>query len=290
MSVSGAVASPNMGYHSSAPVAFLMTLFNVRLGAWLSNPGRCGYKSRGRPYPRSSFVALLYELFGLTNETSPYVYLSDGGHFENLGLYEMVLRRCRYIVVVDAGRDPECDFGDLGNAVRKIRSDLGVPITFEEVNIYPKNETPQKRKPAYCAAGTIGYSAVDGVENGADGKLLYIKPAFYAADEPRDVYEYAKRCEEFPHDSTVDQWFSESQFESYRELGHHILNKISESCENACTIKSLIENVEQKLSAARDEQAGRFDVLGILRGPAEPGDKAGRESRSRSIARSNAAT
>ena len=60
-----------------------------------------------------------------------YVYLSDGGHFENLGLYEMVRRRCRLIVVIDAGCDPDFAFEDLGNAVRKIYIDLGIRIQFE---------------------------------------------------------------------------------------------------------------------------------------------------------------
>ncbi len=68
---------------------------------------------------------LLGELLGQTSNTNPYVFLSDGGHFENLGLYEMVARRCRRIVVVDAGCDPDYAFEDLGNAIRRVRIDLG---------------------------------------------------------------------------------------------------------------------------------------------------------------------
>jgi hypothetical protein len=272
MSVSGAAASPNMGYNSSGPVTFLMTLFNARLGAWLSNPGRCGDKSYSAPYPRFSHLALIRELFGMTDDTSPYVYLSDGGHFENLGLYEMVLRRCRYIVVVDAGHDPKCTFGDLGNTVRKVRIDLGVPIEFNEVNIFPVSDNEaQNQKGVYCAVGTIKYSVVDGDEadvagklggsngNGKDGKLLYVKPAFYAQHEPRDVYEYAKRNPEFPHESTVDQWFSESQFESYRALGHHIFEDISKDiCPAGSdnTIEGPFAGIEDKLKA-KDEQVLR---------------------------------
>ena len=74
---------------------------------------------------------IIAEAFGLTDDTNPYVYLSDGGHFENLGLYEMVLRRCHYIVVSDAGPGPDCSFADLGGAVRKIRIDLGISIDFD---------------------------------------------------------------------------------------------------------------------------------------------------------------
>ena len=130
LAISGAAASPNMGYHSSASLAFLLTLFNVRLGWWLGNPGKQGYASEG---PRLAVVPLLNEMFGQTTDERKYVYLSDGGHFENLGLYEMVRRRCRLIVVSDAGCDPNFGFEDLGNAVRKISLDLGVAITLNRL-------------------------------------------------------------------------------------------------------------------------------------------------------------
>ena len=130
IAISGAAASPNMGYHSSPLVTFILTLLNVRLGAWLGNPGPAGDNTFHLGYPKFSVRPLIAEAFGLTDESNRYVYLSDGGHFENLGLYEMVLRRCHYIVVSDAGQDPACSFADLGGAVRKIRIDLGIPIEF----------------------------------------------------------------------------------------------------------------------------------------------------------------
>ena len=66
----------------------------LRLGAWLGNPGPAGDKTFQLGYPHFSVGPIIAEAFGVTNDTSPYVYLSDGGHLENLGLYEMVLRRC----------------------------------------------------------------------------------------------------------------------------------------------------------------------------------------------------
>ena len=134
MAISGAAASPNMGYHSSTTLAFLMTLLNVRLGAWFGNPGKAGARHWPTTYgcssPRQAIRPLVDEALGLTDDTHPYVYLSDGGHFENLGLYEMVRRRCKRIVVCDAGQDEGCAFDDLGNAVRKIYVDLGVRIKW----------------------------------------------------------------------------------------------------------------------------------------------------------------
>ncbi len=229
ITISGAAASPNMGYHSSPFVTFILTLLNVRLGAWLGNPGQAGDDTFHLGYPESSVRPIIDEALGLTNDKSPYVYLSDGGHFENLGLYEMVLRRCHFIVVSDAGSDPECSFADLGESVRKIRVDFGIPIDFDQMNIYSRSQIDAAKKQGHnCAIGRIRYSAVDG-STAPDGILVYIKPACYG-DEPRDIYEYFKRSETFPHESTADQFFSESQFESYRMLGAHTMEKLCVDC------------------------------------------------------------
>ena len=226
--ISGAAANPNMGYHSSPVVRFLMTLFNVRLGWWLGNPGKSGDKTWRQRGPRFSVGPLFSEAMGNTTDSYKYVNLSDGGHFENLGLYEMVLRRCHYIVVSDAGEDPECSFADLGEAVRKIRVDFGIPIDFDQMSIYPRSQIDAAKQHGHnCAIGRIRYSAVDG-STAPDGIIVYIKPACYG-DEPRDIYEYFKRSETFPHESTADQFFSESQFESYRMLGVYTMEKLCAS-------------------------------------------------------------
>ncbi len=234
ITISGAAASPNMGYHSSPLVTFLMTLFNVRLGWWLGNPGVRGDHTYYLASPRVAVRPIVAEAFGLTGSTGPYVYLSDGGHFDNLGLYEMVLRRCHFIVVSDASCDANAVFQDLGSAVRKIRADMGVPIDFEGgVGILPRSADPARRAQSlYWALGRIRYSIPDpdprpGADPDArDGWLLYIKPAL-SGNEPPDVCEYAASHAEFPHEPTTDQFFSESQFESYRALGSHVMEQMS---------------------------------------------------------------
>jgi hypothetical protein len=243
ITVSGAAASPNMGYHSSPLVTFILTLLNVRLGAWLGNPGKAGDHTFHLGYPESSVRPIIDEALGLTNDTSPYVYLSDGGHFENLGLYEMILRRCHYIVVSDAGEDPACSFADLGEAVRKIRIDFGIPIDFGPMSIYPRSAIDTLKTPGHnCAVGRIRYSMVDSPV-APDGIIVYIKPTCYG-DEPRDIYEYFKRSETFPHESTSDQFFSESQFESYRMLGAYTMEKLCTNCggDFRCFIREILEH------------------------------------------------
>ncbi|MEA2239318.1 MAG: hypothetical protein QOC81_4042 [Thermoanaerobaculia bacterium] len=229
VSISGAAASPNMGYHSSPLMAFLLTFFNIRLGAWLGNPGPRGEDSFCKTHPDTMLIPLFSELTGNATDKSPWVYLSDGGHFENLALYEMVLRRCHNIVVSDGGADPKCTFEDLGNAIRKIRTDLGVPIDIAEIKMFPRTKDGAPAKGGeYVAFGTIRYSAVD--KNAVDGSLIYIKPGVYEGQYfPRDVYNYCQESIAFPHEPTSDQFFSESQFESYRALGRHAVNEI---CKN----------------------------------------------------------
>jgi hypothetical protein len=219
IAISGAAASPNMGYHSSPLVGLVMTLFNVRLGWWLGNPS----KPRTAPQesPPFGMVQFLSELFGLTNDKSQYVYLSDGGHFENLGIYEMVRRRNHFILVSDAGCDPDCAFADLGNAMRKIWIDLGIKITFETLNIVKRGDTPKKGEGVYCAVGTIVYPE----RPDEPGHIVYLKPC-YLGTEPADVRAYAADSPTFPHETTADQFFTESQMESYRSLGAHVIEKV----------------------------------------------------------------
>ncbi|HXO20264.1 MAG TPA: patatin-like phospholipase family protein [Thermoanaerobaculia bacterium] len=218
VAISGAAASPSMGYHSSPVVGFIMTLFNARLGAWLGNPGPAGKDTWRDPGPRSAIRSLVREAFGLTSNESAYVYLSDGGHFENLGLYEMVRRRCRSIVVLDGGADPGFAFDDLGNALRKIQIDLRIPIDFHGEVV-----RPLRARRSRCATAVIRYSAVDGPCE--DGRLIYIKPV-RLGDEPPDVDSYATANPDFPHQTTADQWFNESQTESYRRLGRFTVDEI----------------------------------------------------------------
>ncbi len=224
LAISGAAASPNMGYHSSAPLAFLMTIFNVRLGWWLGNPRRGKWRNPG---PRMGLMYLLAELFGYTDAKASYVYLSDGGHFENLGIYELVRRRCRMVVICDASQDEKYVFSDLGSAIRKCRTDLGVEI---DVDIRPLLPDPASRRSvASHVIGTIRYP------DSELGALVYVKPALLG-DETPDVQNYAKEQDQFPHQSTGDQWFDESQFESYRALGRlageRLVTEITEAMRN----------------------------------------------------------
>jgi len=220
ITISGAAVSPNWGYHSSPITAFLMTLFNVRLGAWLPNPSVVtDPRELALAWPHQALLPMLDDLLGRTTDMTKAIYLSDGGHFDNLGLYEMLRRRCRLILVVDAGEDYDCAFEDLGAAIRKSAIDQGILVTFT-----PRIRICSRGKPMpdaiEFAVGNIVYP-----ESAELGTLLYIKPCFLD-DVPADVRAYGAAHDRFPHEPTSDQWFSESQFESYRALGDHQMSKL----------------------------------------------------------------
>ena len=223
LTVSGAAVSPNWGYHSSRLTAFLMTLFNVRLGVWLPNPAKATPAQLQLSKPSNSEIALFNEMLGATTDTSQAIYLSDGGHFENLGVYEMLRRRCHSIVVIDAGQDSDAAFADLGNVIRKARIDFDTEITMQPMRIYSRKElTTDKTLGATALGVACGDVAYPGTRQ---GRLLYLKPSFLPAI-PADVRAYGSGDQAFPHDTTLQQWFTESQFESYRALGRWQMDQI----------------------------------------------------------------
>jgi hypothetical protein len=216
MAISGAAVSPNEGYTSSPLIGFLLMLFNVRLGWWLGNPKKRHFRLEG---PTWGILPALNELAGATTDEGEWIYLSDGGHFENLGLYEMIRRRCRFIVISDASCDPKFNFAELGNATRKIYIDFGVSIEFKHLDIKARQDPPVDG--VSCAIGTIKYPGSD-----RTGWMLYIKPTYHGTTERPDIRSYASAHPAFPHESTTDQWFSESQLEAYRALGAHAVELI----------------------------------------------------------------
>lgn len=218
ISVSGAAASPNMGYHTSPVVAFLLTLFNVRLGWWFPNPGMT---STASPSPRFSLRYLGAELFGGASDKSGFVMVSDGGHFENLAAYELVRRRCRLIVISDAECDPTLAFAGLGTLIRMCDVDFGTRITIDVTAMQPDQITGWSGK--RWAAGRIEYG-----DGAPDGTLIYLK-ASMTGKEDTAVLQYKASHGFFPHERTSNQFYREDQFESYRRLGQEVVTDAADA-------------------------------------------------------------
>lgn len=235
LGISGAAFSTGTGYRTNLGMSLLAGLANVRLGYWWdSGVARRLDLSRVLGALFWTHQYLQRELFARFPGTANKLwYLSDGGHFENTGAYELIRRRVPRIVILDAGCDPDYSLEDLGNLVRKARLDFGAEITFLEhgeianhihpdarkyVGTLAELARPELSKPSlvHAALARVRYPDCDN-----DGLLLFIKPTIVTG-EPADVVRYHSERPEFPHETTLDQFFGEPQWESYRALGQHI--------------------------------------------------------------------
>ena len=219
--VSGAAVSPNMGSKTpSAALALFLSLFNVRLGFWAPTPsGRRWREPHARLWP----FYILRETLSNTGQIGSYCYLTDGGHFDNTGLYALVERGCRYIVVSDCGADPDLGFEDIGVAIRRCRIDFGAEIDLR-IDDFAKRTRRDRITTTHFVWGNITYQPEHLTRLGlsaksAQGVIVWIKPAVTPKDAV-DVQQYHRANTDFPQQSTAEQWYDESQFESYRRLGY----------------------------------------------------------------------
>jgi hypothetical protein len=212
MTASGAAFNTLLGWRSVSygPAAtFLLAALNLRLGLWLRHPKPSTQKQR--PWHRLSGFPYFKEMFSSVSAADSLVHLSDGGHFENLAVYELIRRRCRVIVASDCGQDGAHEFEDLGRLCRQVRVDFGVDI---RIDVSPLRPGPDGRAKQHVVAGDIHYP------DGNTGMLLFFKPVLVGS-EPTDVLHYQTQNKSFPHESTLDQFYDEAQWEAYRRLGEH---------------------------------------------------------------------
>ncbi|HND30374.1 MAG TPA: hypothetical protein PLA94_10265, partial [Myxococcota bacterium] len=172
---------------------------------------------------------LFREMMGMMHNEARMVNLSDGGHLENLGVYELLRRRCRYIIVGDGEADPTMQFGSLAALIRYARIDMGIQIDIDLADIRLGKEGAYGRQ--HAAVGTVYYPKV-GEQPAEIGILLYFK-ASLTGDEDSMLAQYKSSSPSFPHESTADQFFSEAQFEAYRSLGNHVVTSLLRECLSA---------------------------------------------------------
>lgn len=218
ITASGAAFNSNMGTASvnfGLASGILMTALNLRLGLWVRTDHECK-EADGQGRRRRYWGGWLFfrEMFQRTFAThgehkSPTYHVSDGGHFENLGLYELLRRHCSYIVVSDATADPDLTFADVGNAIQLAREDFGIEIEIDFSALRPDENGLSKVR---MAVGRIYYPS------GKLGVLLYVKPVL-VGDESEDIRQYWAESRTFPHEGTADQFYDRAQWECYRKLG-----------------------------------------------------------------------
>lgn len=247
MAISGAAAAPNMGQKRTGLAALTLALFNVRLNYWLSNPRlvasdkfldrklkmRFAYGALKFRFSRVGPRYLINEMLGKLDDDTAHINISDGGHSENLGAFELLKRRCKLIIVGDGECDPQFQFHGLMNLIRIAQMDLSIKIEMQGLDDIREGCTR-------FAIGTITY------KYGAIGKLIYLKsslpgdhslasavgPSLFPSTDSRNddlkydettyLGNYKARHPDFPHQTTADQFFDEEQFECYRALGYTV--------------------------------------------------------------------
>lgn len=250
VTISAAAVNPGMGMYSNRVLSLLMTIFNFRLGFWISNP-MILVKSRAIVWWPLYFF---YELLGRIGSRKKMINISDGGHIENLGAYELLRRGCRLIISMDAGEDILYSFADLNNFIIRARNELGLEIRFREKEqpedlIRPRPSQVYSKK-RYAIADIYkcweevpdptqedgkridNYSEADKIKMGPVGTFIYVKSSVRAPEGKPDLdkrdalkygtYKYKIYHPDFPHEPTSDQFFDEIQWESYFQLGRFI--------------------------------------------------------------------
>jgi hypothetical protein len=254
MAISAAAANTNMGWRTEGILGsfrFMMTLLNVRLGYWLPNfrlstKGKDGKlapipnKSVGSPY-------LLAEMSGRIQENLNHLNVSDGGHIENLGVYELLRRKCKFIISADGGCNRDIVGGDLQRLERYAFIDFGITLEYDQAELQP-DEEGIARSPAILVK--IKYSKTE------IGWMIYLRPSITGI-EPAYTLDHWKLNPAFPYESILDQLFEEEQFEGYRSLGECAMASMFRSDldtnSDQLSVESWFQNLASKLLPDNDQ-------------------------------------
>ncbi|MFZ6816706.1 hypothetical protein [Undibacterium sp. Ji22W] len=233
MAISAAAAAPNLGKNTVKPLVFILGMLNIRYDFWLQNPAWINQKKSISQRPGPAYF--LRELSSNLSADTPYVNLSDGGHIENLGIYELIRRECRLIIAGDSEEDLNLTFSGLADLIRLVQIDFGVIIVMDGLDEIRDGKQ-------HYAIGNIYY------RNEKLGKLIYLKTSLtgdfslrdslgeieYSNSHLRDdnfrfdnnpyIARYKTQDPTFPHQSSSNQFYDETQFECYRALGFQMVS------------------------------------------------------------------
>lgn len=259
VAVSGAAISPAMGKMSRAE-RILLALGNVRLGQWYPNPRllAMGVDEHGTDrvswyethHPRPWYLAK--EAFGLHSAGDPWVYVTDGGHYEDLALVELLRRRCLEIYCLDAAGDATDTFGSLADAMRIARGELGVTI---EIDPLPMASDADGISKVGAWAGVVHYPATD--HKAAQTGWVVLAKLAVPKDAPFDIRDLARTLPGFPNHPTADQLFTDQKFEAYRALGAYLVEDaftLAQEIRRAVARPMAVDKAVKRALAVRTKQ------------------------------------
>lgn len=237
VAMTGAAIAPTMGSMTVVGARPFLVLLNLRLGVWLPNPlsparrdvvdmrprrpSRLSARrdEHGKLGPGAS--AVVAELLGAHSSNARRIYVTDGGHYDNLGLLALLRARCAEIWSVDVYNKRTRLARQLDTVIALAREELGVVIELDTSMFELASGATQVAKNCW-AQGLIRYP-----DSSVPGRLTVVKLAL-TSTTPQDVAAYRSRDRRFPYHSTMAQWYGSERFEQYRALGHH--NAMVASC------------------------------------------------------------
>jgi hypothetical protein len=259
MAISGAAVSSYMGLESIPGLTALLTFLNVRLGFWIRRPDTHSFVDA------PGFACLLREMTGVAmSENQAWINLSDGGHIENMGVYELLRRRCKYIISVDGEADPQSTFQGHLTLVRHAMIDFGIRIEPDLNSLRP--DITSRFSQTHFMLCRVSYPESESGDKPAGvGFILYMKLSL-TGNEIEVIKRYRALHPDFPHQSTLDQFFDEEQFEVYRQLGVHVAeglfaHALINSDQRPATIPQWFKKLAANLlEPAPDEQTSRREA------------------------------
>jgi hypothetical protein len=249
IATSGTASATGAGRSTSLTMSLLLGLANLRSGYWWNSGlnasdrfNSCSptfwRKIQALPGALFKMQSLLISDF-LGRFLGPayrFWKISDGGRFDNTGIYELLRRRIPFILAVDASEDASFDFADVAELVAQVRTDFGAEVEFVDPAatadkippwILAWLADPEKKlgrlqdigKPegAHAALAQVTY---DGDQQPATWIVLL--KASLTGDEPLDVTSFKRNNPTFPSEPRTEQVFSEARWECYRALGEHV--------------------------------------------------------------------
>lgn len=246
MAVSGAAFASEGGAYRR-PANLILALANARLGTWMANPeqmadpGRPWWQARPPRVRRLSY--LVREIFGWYPKELPLMFVTDGSHYENLGLLELLRHRCTEIYCFDASSDTETFATSLGRSITLAYDELGVTVTprhperadprTDETNV-EASDLRGRLATASVITADVAYPAQRPGDDPVPG-VLVIGRATLDPDTPWEIRRHAAAHPLFPHDATGDQWFDDRKFNAYTGLGRHVGQQAIKAMRTACT-------------------------------------------------------
>ncbi|MDF3069938.1 MAG: hypothetical protein K0R38_5539 [Polyangiaceae bacterium] len=224
VATSAASISPLWDGKQNVFLSWLLFVLNMNLGVWLPNPRLLSTRSRMRFLFRLWPVTYVQLIVGKLTTERPLLHVADGGFVDNLGLIELLRRRCRIILAVDSTFDPRYHFSHLRNVVARAATELGTKIEFS-------GRVEDVLRPS----GVTGFSERDHVlaritySDNSEGYLIYCKATLRASLPAREGDPSSERAagyptyhEQFPQESTGDQFFDADQWNAYNGLGQQL--------------------------------------------------------------------